>query len=147
MSRRQEIERLVERLERGGVSRREFVFRATALGLSLSSVGLLLNACKGKEGGAALQQWCQHLSPDNLLLITLPELDWREEKAAWFTALVNHALHPAIALPLAGTGGPPVSLQAIGPLGSETSLIDFGRTLEESGLVGFIPAPMATGTT
>ncbi len=43
----------------------------------------------GKEGGAALQQWCQHLSPDNLLLVTLPELDWREEKAAWFTALAN----------------------------------------------------------
>lgn len=43
----------------------------------------------GKEGSAALQQWCQSLSPDNLLLITLPELDWREEKAAWFTALVN----------------------------------------------------------
>ena len=64
---------------------------------------------------------------------------------SWFTALVNHALHPAIALPLAGTGAPPVSLQAIGPLGSETSLIDFGRTLEESGLVGFIPAPMASG--
>ena len=43
----------------------------------------------GKEGGAALQSWCQHLSPDNLLLITLPELDWREEKAVWFTTLVN----------------------------------------------------------
>ncbi len=43
----------------------------------------------GKEGSAALQQWCQNLSPDNLLLITLPELDWREEKAAWFTTLVN----------------------------------------------------------
>ena len=43
----------------------------------------------GKEGSAALQQWCQNLSMDNLLLITLPELDWREEKAAWFTALVN----------------------------------------------------------
>lgn len=43
----------------------------------------------GKEGSAALQQWCQHLSPDNLLLITLPELDWREEKAAWFTVLAN----------------------------------------------------------
>ena len=43
----------------------------------------------GKEGSAALQQWCQHLSPDNMLLVTLPELDWREEKAAWFTALVN----------------------------------------------------------
>ena len=36
-----------------------------------------------------MQQWCQHLSLDNLLLITLPELDWREEKAVWFTALVN----------------------------------------------------------
>ncbi len=43
----------------------------------------------GKEGSTALQQWCQNLSMDNLLLITLPELDWREEKAAWFTALVN----------------------------------------------------------
>ncbi|MDD2741557.1 MAG: DNA polymerase III subunit delta [Rhodocyclaceae bacterium] len=43
----------------------------------------------GKEGGAALQQWCQQLSMDNLLLITLPELDWREEKAVWFSALVN----------------------------------------------------------
>ncbi len=43
----------------------------------------------GKEGSSALQQWCQNLSMDNLLLITLPELDWREEKAAWFTALVN----------------------------------------------------------
>ena len=47
------------------------------------------NGKPGKDGSAALQQWCQHLSPDNLLLITLPELDWREEKAAWFTALVN----------------------------------------------------------
>lgn len=43
----------------------------------------------GKEGSAALQQWCQHLNSDNLLLVTLPELDWREEKAAWFTALAN----------------------------------------------------------
>ena len=43
----------------------------------------------GKEGGAALEEWCRHQSPDNLLLVTLPELDWREEKAAWFTALVN----------------------------------------------------------
>jgi Asp-tRNA(Asn)/Glu-tRNA(Gln) amidotransferase A subunit family amidase len=61
---------------------------------------------------------------------------------SWFSALVNHALLPAIALPLAGVGAPPVSLQAIGPPGSETALLDFGRTLEESGLVGFIPAPI-----
>ena len=30
-----------------------------------------------------------NLSLDNLLLVTLPELDWREEKAVWFTTLVN----------------------------------------------------------
>ena len=43
----------------------------------------------GKEGGAALQDWCRNLSLDNLLLVTLPELDWREEKAVWFTTLLN----------------------------------------------------------
>lgn len=47
------------------------------------------NGKPGREGGAALQAWCGNLSPDNLLLVTLPELDWREEKAAWFTALAN----------------------------------------------------------
>lgn len=47
------------------------------------------NGKPGKEGSAALQAWCKHLSADTLLLITLPELDWREEKAAWFTALVD----------------------------------------------------------
>jgi spermidine/putrescine transport system substrate-binding protein len=52
VSKRKEVERLVEQLERGGVSRREFVSRALALGLSMSSVGLLLSACKGKEGSA-----------------------------------------------------------------------------------------------
>jgi aspartyl-tRNA(Asn)/glutamyl-tRNA(Gln) amidotransferase subunit A len=66
---------------------------------------------------------------------------------SWFTAIVNHALHPAIALPLAGTGAPPVSLQAIGPLGSETDLIQFGRSLVGAGLAGFSPAPMASGNT
>jgi aspartyl-tRNA(Asn)/glutamyl-tRNA(Gln) amidotransferase subunit A len=64
---------------------------------------------------------------------------------SWFTALVNHALLPAIALPLSGTGAPPVSLQAIGPLGSETDLIGFGRSLVDAGLAGFSPAPMASG--
>lgn len=43
----------------------------------------------GREGGAALQAWCERLSPDTLLLLTLPELDWKEEKAAWFTALAQ----------------------------------------------------------
>lgn len=43
----------------------------------------------GRDGGAALQAWCQHLSLDTLLLVTLPELDWKEEKAAWFTTLAQ----------------------------------------------------------
>lgn len=60
----------------------------------------------GREGGVALQQWCQNLSMDNLLLITLPELDWREEKAAWFTALVNAGVAlKLIAPPLAELPG------------------------------------------
>lgn len=43
----------------------------------------------GKEGSSALQDYCQHLSGDSLLLVTLPEIDWKEEKSAWFTALVQ----------------------------------------------------------
>jgi len=47
------------------------------------------NGKPGREGGAALQAWCQHLSPDTMLLLTLPELDWKEEKAVWFQTLVE----------------------------------------------------------
>ncbi|HEX5695187.1 MAG TPA: amidase family protein, partial [Acidimicrobiia bacterium] len=65
---------------------------------------------------------------------------------SWFTAIVNHALHPAIALPLTGSGEPAVSLQAIGSLGSETRLIAFGRSLESAGVVGFSPAPLGVGS-
>ncbi len=64
---------------------------------------------------------------------------------SWFTSIVNHALLPAIALPLQGTTGPPPSLQLVGPLGSEGRLIGFGRALEESGLVGFVPAIVQPG--
>ena len=52
MSKRKEVERLVEQLERGGIPRREFVFRALALGLSVSSVGALLQACQRKDKAA-----------------------------------------------------------------------------------------------
>jgi aspartyl-tRNA(Asn)/glutamyl-tRNA(Gln) amidotransferase subunit A len=59
---------------------------------------------------------------------------------SWFSAIVNHALVPALAMPLIGTGAPPVSLQVIGPAGSEPALLEFGASLEESGVVGFTPA-------
>lgn len=45
----------------------------------------------GREGSAALQDYCrrccQQNDPDTLLLVTLPALDWKDEKAAWVTAL------------------------------------------------------------
>ena len=64
---------------------------------------------------------------------------------SWFTSIVNHALHPAIAMPLGGEPGPAPSLQAIGKLGSEVELIGFGRELESRGLVGFAPATVRSG--
>ncbi|MBA3317839.1 MAG: spermidine/putrescine ABC transporter substrate-binding protein [Gemmatimonadales bacterium] len=53
MSTRKQLERLVGQLERGGISRRDFVWRAMALGLSVSSAGALLSACGGDKGGQA----------------------------------------------------------------------------------------------
>lgn len=51
MDQRKEVELLVARLRRGGISRRDFVRRALGLGLSLGSVGLLLSACGGDREG------------------------------------------------------------------------------------------------
>jgi spermidine/putrescine transport system substrate-binding protein len=51
MSARKELERLIARLERGGISRRDFVRRAMALGFSVSAIGALLSACGGDRGG------------------------------------------------------------------------------------------------
>ncbi len=43
----------------------------------------------GRDGGAALQDYCERCGPDTILLVTLPALDWKDEKAAWLTALGN----------------------------------------------------------
>ncbi len=61
---------------------------------------------------------------------------------SYFSALVNHSLHPAIALPLLNSGTPPASLQVIGSPSSESALIAFGRSLEAQELVGFEPCPI-----
>jgi len=47
------------------------------------------NGKPGRDGGQALQDHCQRLSPDALTLITLPELTWQDEKASWFQTLVE----------------------------------------------------------
>lgn len=60
---------------------------------------------------------------------------------SYFTSLVNHTLHPALAMPIAGEGSPPPSLQVIGPMGGEPGLIGFGEALEREGIVGFRRAP------
>lgn len=41
----------------------------------------------GKEGGEALQAYCQSLPPDTITLIQVSDLDWRGQKTAWFEAL------------------------------------------------------------
>jgi len=43
----------------------------------------------GREGTDALQRYVAALPAETLTLITLPEMDWRAQKAAWFAALVQ----------------------------------------------------------
>ena len=43
----------------------------------------------GRDGSAAIQDYCARPSPDSLLLVTLPGLDWTEEKAAWLKSLTE----------------------------------------------------------
>jgi DNA polymerase-3 subunit delta len=43
----------------------------------------------GRDGGAALQDYCARPSAAALLLVTLPGLDWSEEKAVWLKALAD----------------------------------------------------------
>lgn len=43
----------------------------------------------GRDGGAALQEYCSRPSPDAVLLVTLPGLDWADEKAVWLKALTD----------------------------------------------------------
>jgi len=65
---------------------------------------------------------------------------------SYFSAVVNHALHPALALPILNSGAPPASLQVIGALESEVDLIGFGRSLDGAGISGFAPAGRNSST-
>jgi DNA polymerase-3 subunit delta len=47
----------------------------------------------GKDGGQALQAYAGMLTPDNITLITLPELDWATKKAAWVSTLQNAGVY------------------------------------------------------
>jgi DNA polymerase-3 subunit delta len=41
----------------------------------------------GTEGGKAIAAWCAKLPDDATTLVLLPELDWQQQKSAWFNAL------------------------------------------------------------
>ncbi|MEI7429581.1 MAG: DNA polymerase III subunit delta [Betaproteobacteria bacterium] len=43
----------------------------------------------GRDGSEAIQAYCKNPSPDALLLVTLPGLDWTEEKAVWLKVLAE----------------------------------------------------------
>ena len=46
----------------------------------------------GAEGGKAIEAWCSRLSPDDVTLVMLPELDWQQQKSKWFEALERSGL-------------------------------------------------------
>jgi len=53
-------------------------------------VDLRLPAGKpGSDGAAAIESWCANPNPDNVLLVTLPEMDWKAKKSGWFTAFAT----------------------------------------------------------
>jgi DNA polymerase-3 subunit delta len=41
----------------------------------------------GTEGAKAIAAWCAKLPDDATTLVLLPELDWQQQKSAWFNAL------------------------------------------------------------
>lgn len=69
------------------------------------------------------------------LLLTTGETHYRSP-LSHFTALVNNAGLPALALPVAGTGLPPLSLHLVGKAWSESELLAICRALESVGLSG-----------
>jgi spermidine/putrescine-binding protein len=58
-----EVEQLVGQLQSGAVSRREFVGRATLLGLSMSTIGMVLTACGKQEKPADTAAAAAELGP------------------------------------------------------------------------------------
>ena len=46
----------------------------------------------GRDGGEALQRYATRINPDISTLITFPEMDWKQQKSAWFIALSNAAV-------------------------------------------------------
>ena len=63
MSHKSEIEGLLRQLRTGGISRREFVSRAAAFGLSVGTIGMGLTACGEAGNGKASRAPAADLGP------------------------------------------------------------------------------------
>ncbi len=46
----------------------------------------------GREGGPAIEQFCQRLPDDTITIVFLPEIDWQGRKTKWFAALESTAV-------------------------------------------------------
>lgn len=51
------------------------------------------SAAPGKEGGAALVEWVEADTGDDVLLVLMPRLDARSQKAKWYTTLEKAGVH------------------------------------------------------
>ena len=51
------------------------------------------SAAPGKEGGAALTAWVEASTGDDVLLVLMPRLDARSQKAKWYTTLERAGVH------------------------------------------------------
>ena len=51
----------------------------------------------GREGGAAIEQFCTRLPADTITMVTLPDMDWQGKQTKWFVAL------EAVAVMIEGT--------------------------------------------
>lgn len=83
--------------------------QVTAAGANLSLFGSrklidlrIPNGKPGVEGARVLKEYAEHASPDNLLLVSLPDLGWQDEKAVWLNSLAEagvgvKAVAPAVA--------------------------------------------------
>ena len=61
---------------------------------------------------------------------------------ATFTAPINQIGAPSIAAPIPQTGTPPVSVQLIGPMWSESKLLGIAAALEAAGVLGTTTPPI-----
>ena len=51
------------------------------------------SAAPGKDGGAALTAWVEAATGDDVLLVLMPRLDNRSQKAKWYTTLERAGVH------------------------------------------------------